>query len=64
MFVIKFPDGTYYNGYNGWDSQLRNAKIYVSLKKCKESADYVVEKLKKGGYNIVKIHIAEVAVVV
>lgn len=64
MFVIKFKDGTYYNGYNGWDSQLRKAKIYVSIKKCKESADYVVEKLKKDGYNIVRIHLSEVDVVV
>ena len=64
MFVIKFKDGSYYNGFNGWDSQIRNAKIYVSLKKCRESADYVTEKLKKDGYNIVRIILAEAEVVV
>ena len=56
LYVIKFSDGSYYTGFNGTSQQLRHAKIYVSLKYLKETAEW------KGfeGYKIIEVDIKEV----
>ena len=56
LYVIKFGDGSYYTGFNGTSKQLRQAKIYVSLKHIKGAIKY------KGyeDYKIIEVEIKEV----
>lgn len=58
-YVIKDDSGLYFIGYGHWDSQLRKAKIYHSIRYAKE----VMNDRRFRGKNmqIVKIEIRECA---
>lgn len=56
LYVIKFSDGSYYTGFNGTSKQLRQAKIYVSLKHLKEA----VKRNRYEDYKVIEVDIKEV----
>ena len=47
LFVVRFDNGCYWTGYNNYDKQLRQARIYTSSKMAYEAGNYVLERLKQ-----------------
>ena len=57
-YVVQFDNGCYWTGYNNYSDQVRLARIYTSIKYCKESADNAVERLPHvNSYKIIEIKI-------
>ena len=43
-YVIKFDDKSYWTGYNNWSPQIRQARIYSSVKMAKEVAEDCLQR--------------------
>lgn len=57
-YVIQFDNGAYWTGYNNYSNQLRQARIYTSLKHCKEAADDSLDRLRTvNSYQIYEIEL-------
>lgn len=57
-YVIRFDNGAYWTGYNNYSDQVRLARIYTSIKHCRESAEDAVKRLSHvNSYKIIEIKI-------
>lgn len=58
LYVIKYNNDCYWTGYNNYSNQLRLAKIYTSLRHCKEAADDSLNRLHSvNSYKIYEVEL-------
>lgn len=65
-YVAKCNFGTYYNGMNNFTDQIRQAKMYNSVKAAVENVSYAIKKINKtrpDEYKITSFELIEVEVI-
>ena len=56
LYVVKNENGGYWSAFGYWPTQLRDARIYVSLKYAQE----IVDRFKEQNPYIVEVELKEV----
>lgn len=63
MLIIKRSDDMYFMGTNNFDTQLRKAKIYVSLKMARNMVEILKDRKPEYDYEIIEVELREVRTV-